>query len=333
MIETQAKYHHLVPQTYMSAWVHGNGTLNVEFIHNPGKIVPRNKDNIAGITDFHSIKAGMPICTKTDADTIFESVLSYFIEYDGKEIQDTLEMNKLYYDFDNWHITRADGTVVSKKKLKREIEKVKIKDIEANWSAKYKNKWGGVVSLIEQKVLNTTDESIEEFEREFITMFFTALDWRGFNSNKQFEEMFSSICLNIQLDKIEIPEEERVLPSLKTAADEMRHYLLLKYYRQYLCNTGVIYQNAIAHLKHTSFHFFVSDGPTQFLTSDTPVFMHNLFDGKMMGLLPITPKILMMQGRCSEDNDRYYITHITDQEVRHYNEAIRCNADEFVIIP
>ena len=32
MDETQAKYHHLVPQTYMSAWAHGNGTLNVEFL-------------------------------------------------------------------------------------------------------------------------------------------------------------------------------------------------------------------------------------------------------------------------------------------------------------
>ena len=35
------KYHHLVPQTYMSAWAHGNGTLNVEFLDSPGNIVKR----------------------------------------------------------------------------------------------------------------------------------------------------------------------------------------------------------------------------------------------------------------------------------------------------
>lgn len=99
MVETQAKHHHLVPQTYMSAWAHINGTLNVEFLNNPGKVLLRNKEKIARITDFHSIKAGMPICTKADADTIFASLMSYTIEYNGKIIRDTLEMNEFYYDF------------------------------------------------------------------------------------------------------------------------------------------------------------------------------------------------------------------------------------------
>ena len=77
-------------------------------------------------------------------------------------------------------------------------------------------------------------------------------------------------------------------------SDEIRHCLLLKYYREYLNDVGVIYQNAMANLKHTSFHFLISDGPTKFLTSDTPVFIHNRPDGKIAGILPITPKILMM---------------------------------------
>lgn len=63
MGETQAKYHHLIPQTYMSAWANGAGTLEVEFLANPGVLKQKNKDNIAGITDYHSIKAGMVICT------------------------------------------------------------------------------------------------------------------------------------------------------------------------------------------------------------------------------------------------------------------------------
>lgn len=85
--------------------------------------------------------------------------------------------------FDNWKITRSDGTIVSKKSLKRDIEKIKIKDIELNWSLKYENKWSKVVSRIKQEVLETTDNNIESFEKEFITLFYTALDWRGFNSN------------------------------------------------------------------------------------------------------------------------------------------------------
>ncbi len=70
MGETKAKYHHLIPRTYLSAWEHGNGTLYIRFLENKERVVERNKDNIAGITNYHSIVAGMPIVTKEDADKI-----------------------------------------------------------------------------------------------------------------------------------------------------------------------------------------------------------------------------------------------------------------------
>lgn len=96
MTETKAKYHHLIPQVYMSAWAQGYGTLNVEFINNRDVIVPRNKENIAGITDFHSIKAGMPLCKQSDTDAFFASLAHYTVEYEGAILQSTLEMNKKY---------------------------------------------------------------------------------------------------------------------------------------------------------------------------------------------------------------------------------------------
>lgn len=333
MPETQAKYHHLVPQTYMSFWAHGNGTLNVEFLESPGVIVSRNKEKIAGLNDFHSIKAGMPICTRSDTDLIFAAVQPYIIEYKGKIIVDSLELNSVYYDFDNWKITRSDGTTVSKKGIKREIEKVKIKDIEANWSIKYENKWAGLVATIEEKILHSNKASVPVFDFEFLMRFFTALDWRGFCSNEQFERTFAALCNNtLAFDEIEIPENDRVLPSLKTASDEMKHYLLLKYYREYLNDSGVIYTNALENIKHTSFHFLIADSVTKFITSDTPAFLHKQADGKVIGLLPITPNILMIQCLCT-DIKEYYITHITNEAVKRYNKAIRVNADEFIILP
>lgn len=330
---TQAKYHHLIPQTYMAAWSRGNGTLRVEFKNNPGVIEERNKERLAGITDFHSIKAGMPICTQADTDLIFASVLPYTVSYDGEVIQDTLKLNRLFYDFDSWGITRPDGTSVSKKKIRHEIEQVKIKDIEANWSEKYENAWSTHVSIIKEKILNASTDSIPAFDREYIMKFFTALDWRGFTSNAQFESTLLWLCHDImELGDIEIPEEDRILPSLKTAEDEMRHNLLLQYYRQYLNDTGVIYQAALANLKHTSFHFLVSDGPTMFITSDTPAFIYKRPDNALVGLLPITPQILMVQGKNTDNDSSYYITHITDEAVQNYNKVIRENAEEFVII-
>ena len=49
MGETKAKYHHLIPRTYLSAWEHGNGTLYIRFLENKERVVERNKDNIAGM--------------------------------------------------------------------------------------------------------------------------------------------------------------------------------------------------------------------------------------------------------------------------------------------
>lgn len=74
MFETKAKYHHLIPRTYLSAWEHGKGTLYVRFL-SKGNVVERNKDKIAGVTNYHSIVAGMPIVTAEDADKIFSCLV------------------------------------------------------------------------------------------------------------------------------------------------------------------------------------------------------------------------------------------------------------------
>lgn len=166
MGETQAKYHHLIPQTYMSAWANDAGTLEVEFLSNPGAFEPKNKDNIAGITDYHSIKAGMIICTKDDADKIFAPLRNYTVEIDGQVVTDTLEMNQKFYDFDSWVIRRSDGLLVSKKAIKREIEKIKIKDIESNWSTKYENEWNKVIHDLETTIFSSKLESIPAIHKD-----------------------------------------------------------------------------------------------------------------------------------------------------------------------
>lgn len=99
-----------------------------------------------------------------------------------------------------------------------------------------------------------------------------------------------------------------------------------------LNDTGVIYQAAIANLEHTSFHFLVSDGPTMFITSDTPAFIYKRPDNTFAGLLPITPRILTVQGKNTANDSSYYVTHITDEAVQNYNKVIRENADKFIII-
>ena len=157
MAETKAKYHHLIPRTYLSAWEHGNGTLYIRYLENKGDVVERNKDNVAGITNYHSIVAGMPIVTKEDADVIFACLDGLEVHYGDTIISDNLELNKIYYDFENWTVYRKDGFVVSKKRLKSEIDKVKIRDIEALWSSKYEDAWGTIRSELEEAIMNSSN--------------------------------------------------------------------------------------------------------------------------------------------------------------------------------
>lgn len=150
-----------------------------------------------------------------------------------------------------------------------------------------------------------------------------ALDWRSILSNDEFQKVYCPFTEAL-LNEIEIPEEDRVLPCLKTASDEMKHNLLLKYYRKYLKDEGMIYTHAMEALKYTNFHFLISDGPS---------FTFIRTDGLKEGLMSTIPRILMAQGTCIEDADKYYITHITDDAVKKYNSIIRANADEFIIHP
>lgn len=44
-------------------------------------------------------------------------------------------------------------------------------------------------------------------------------------------------------------------------------------------------------------------------------------DGLKEGLMPVTPHILVTQGRCSEDADKYFILHISDDAVMYNSES------------
>lgn len=329
---SNAKYHHLIPQTYMDAWANKSGTLRVRFFDDPNNDVFRNKARIAGSDQFYSIKAGMPICTPEDAAFLFKPVSSFIVKLNGEVLDSPLRLNDCFVYFDDWEIYRADGSKVSKKGIKTKIEQSKILEIEEKWSTKYENRWNVVVNTIEKSVRLNSGSCIPEFEKSYLTEFYTALDWRGFTSNRCFEDAFSELTKELPLD-IEIPGSDRILPNLKTPAEEMRHYVLLKYYRQYLNECGVIYEDAKLALARTGFHFLVAADNGSFVTSDTPAFTWEREDGKLVGVLPVTPKILLLKGSHSDDDGVYYVSRINDDIVEYWNDVIRSNASEFVVMP
>ncbi len=96
-------------------------------------------------------------------------------------------------------------------------------------------------------------------------------------------------------------------------------------------DSGVIFTHAMANLANTSSHFLVADGVETFNTSDNPIFIFRRRDGKLQGVLPLTPRILMVQGKNSDYEKNFYISHITDEEVKRYNFEIVKNALSFIV--
>ena len=279
MQNDEAKNQHLIPRSYMSAWANKSGTVDVELLNNRGTLISRNVQTIAGINDYYSIKAGMIICTKEDTDKLFAPLANYTVEINSMIVTDTMVMNKEFYDFDNWTIRRPNGDLARKKQIKREIEKIKIKDIEKNWAIKYENNWKKVVSDLESKISSTKLTYIPAIYRDYLMKFYVALDWRSTKSNQDFNKTLCLLSDKCLLD-IEIPENDRVLPVLKTLKDEFEHMLLLKYYRKFLDDKGIIYKRAMECLKYTNFHFFITNGSMEFVTSDNPSFYYTKKDGR-----------------------------------------------------
>lgn len=211
----KAKYHHLIPQTYISAWGNISGTISYKELKT-GMCGKKNKDNILGINHYHSIIAGMPICTEDDVKEIFAILKDYNVEYQGKVISDLMQINQIYYDFENWNITRkSDGTIASKKPIKSAIDQVKVRDIETLWSTKYENHWPEVRTEIEKRVLKASGE-IEEFQKDFLMKFYVSIDWRSSATDPLFAKEFKRLSTDIlQMDQVEIPKDERGLPFLK----------------------------------------------------------------------------------------------------------------------
>lgn len=298
---------------------------------NNEKIIERNKDKIAGVKNYHSISSGMPIVTKEDADKLFACLENLEVHYGDAIISNNLELNNIYNDFENWEIYRKDGTVVSKKKIKSKIDKVKIRDIEEQWSTKYEARWGTVRLELENRILNSSNGTIPGVYIEYLMKFYTALDWRSIKSNSVFNEVWEYFCKGCHLDEIDIPKNNRELLMLDSASEEIKHYLLLNYYRQYLHYSRIMYKYAMENLARTSFHFLVADGIETFNTSDNPAFKFKRPDGKVEGILPLTPRILMVQGRCSNQDPNFYVSHITDETVIRYNAEIEKNALDFIV--
>lgn len=329
---TVPKYHHLIPRTYLKAWCHSNDSIYVIDKINNNKEVKNIKTNF-GVTQFHSIVAGMTMCNNDDLLKIFDCLNGYEVIYNCEKITSLEKYNNYYFDFDNWLIKKDNDVITRKEKniLKNKIEQVKILDIEVLWESKYESKWRWLRETIEYNVLNSDLNEIHQFYKGLIMKSVIAFNWRGFQGNNNFNEIYQDISNCIELYSINIKKEDRIKRNLENADDEMKHNLILKKYREFLNDGGIIYDMARNYIKLLNITFYVANEESRFITSDNPSFTCKCLDNKIIHIMPVSPKVLICIGRDSERYNSYIINRLSDEQVSKINNIIIENSVERII--
>ncbi|ADZ22572.1 hypothetical protein BJV85_000372 [Clostridium acetobutylicum] len=179
--------------------------------------------------------------------------------------------------------------------------------------------------------MNSQGDKIDEFYKGLIIKSLIAFNWRGFHTNNAFKSVYKWISDIIGLDKINIPVEERQKNYLTTASQEMEHSILLRKYREFLNDTGIIYYMAKMYIKIMSIKFYIATGNNKFITSDNPSFICNNVDGKLVHIMSISPDIVMTVGINKNHEEKYYIERISSKDVTKINKIIYDNSIEKVI--
>lgn len=330
---TKAKYHHLVPQTYLKSWTQNGKSIKV-IDKKSGKFETQNIERNFGEIQFHSIVAGMPICEESDLNEIYKILNGCDVFYKEERLNTLFDVNYHYSFKDEWKILK-NGFEVSKKEkniIMSDIEKTKIRDIEELWSKKYEDKWPMLLDIIQQKIELRRSPIIDEFYKGLIMKMVVALNWRGFQGNDIYKDAFCNVNNITNLKEIQIPKKSRFKSYLENVSDEYEHQILLEKYREFLRNDGIIYHNAKIYIQRLTIKFYIAGGKRDFYTSDNPSFVDKNLDGQRVHYFPVTPRILIVIGNYEKKSNKYYIETINDKNVNDINRIIKENSVRYTVV-
>lgn len=331
---SKAKYHHLVPRVYLRPWCYKNDSIYV-LDKGSKKIESKNINNNFGKSNFHSLQVGMPILNRVELKEIFEPLKGYDVYFEETRLEDYSILNDKYYAFDEWIIKKEDR-IISKRdrnEILSSVEGKKIIDIEKAWATKYEDKWNIFREDLIDRISKTQDLKTDAIKEGFLMKFIVGMNWRGFLGNKDFTAIYDFISGGLGLKKIQIPDEERYKKYLETADDdEMKNYILLKRYREFLNDKGYIYEMARQYIRNLEIKFYIAEDNVNFITSDNPSFITENIDKKHVHVMPITPKVLACIGKSTNKGNEYFIELVNNKEVRKINDIIFKEAFEKIIM-
>lgn len=342
-LDTNAVFHHLVPQTYMRGWKHGKSS--VYFIEKNDENIDqdwtRNTKRLAGIDHFYSRRAGALFRSKKDCKKFFKPLSGYRVIFKNQTLTHPLELNDNFLDYDQWGIYTLNEIKVSeeeKQSLKIEILNIHVRDIEAGWDYHYENFWNSIVKdLLVELVRNRNSSSIRAVRRSELIKFMVSLEWRTSPSHPVFMEICEKLLNLVDLSflkEMKIPEDNRLYSFLDTEYKEYIHNILLKYYFEFLNNRGPIIVEANKIIDELTVELLIAPMDAEFITSDNPVCRLQDSADRTEYIFPINNKVLCAIRKNSSKipTDFYRVSYLNKNAVYYYNEALRKNCTEGYIL-
>ncbi|MCY7945557.1 DUF4238 domain-containing protein [Bacillus atrophaeus] len=332
--------HHLVPNTYLKAWKH-NKSLVYYIDKQKSKIdfasgdYIKNTSRIFRINNFYSRRVGALFQSQSDCDKYFAPLKSYkyTVKINGIGVVDSTELNKKFYEYENWAIYDDTNNLISefdKCALKKEIQAIHIRDLEEAWNRMYENNWPDVRSEIVAEVnKNFGADKISSVRREEFIRFMVSIEWRTEPAHPVLEEAFNNLINLLDLSKVldePLLDSEKMYPFIDTHREEFKHNLLLSMYYKFFNNKGPIYEE-FKHIYDTmDIHLLIPESGYEFITSDNPVCRFTNSRNELEYIFPITPQLActVLKSK-SVDKEHYFVRNLNKDEVLLYNDQIKNN--------
>ena len=327
---------HLVPNTYLKAWSNNNtdvyyiekNEMNIDFKQ---KNFQKNTKRLTTVKEFYTRNVYTSFDEADDLEKIFLPLKSkkYSVIYNKKEIGSFEELKKEFHDFDSWEIYKPKNVLISNKekaKLKKEIEEVKIRDIEEAWNRMFENSWPNTREAVEEAVkLNHGAAIINAVKREELIKFMVAIEWRTFPPHPEILRQFNKLINILGIEKTlnePVEKEEEYLSIVSTRGEYYLHEIILKNFYKFFHNKGPIFV-AYTHIyKNMDIELLIPEPGFEFITSDNPINTFTNSNNEIEYIFPITPVLAcaVRNNRNDLDIEKYRVTTYSKDKVFTLNE-------------
>lgn len=291
----EKKYQHLIPRVHMKQWA---SRINKE----------KGKD--AEVLIYKHNK---------------ENPLANGIEINTKDIG----------GIEDYHTITEYSPFLTEDDLKRISNgEERILDIEDGWQKQLENNWQSLVNKINNDVLQTKKQFIQEFKKDEIITLMVCMMYRGFKGIDVVREYVSDIILKLNLGK---DLEEKFIEFYIQDNEVIKNHLLssMRSFIQGKPDT-LIAKMCELHIDNTTIAFMIAPDDIEFITTDNPSFectmsFLNKEGGGTVHIMPITPKVALILLRDSDKEGKYKIIKSDIQTVKNLNKVMIESSVEFII--